>query len=501
MDIQIDKLKGPLMHEHKSYIKGPVFDFGLGALYNWFVASDIRNIAASGWKVAIGMNFTNLMLFIDPNAVSNNVNNAGNAAKSTGAGYWTSSDGLNYFGFNARGAGRRSEIGFFSQLKEAVYFWSTSNFEHDNFKSVSYLLASDNTFYVSWDDVGSEQYNQNLGHCIALVKESTTLLHGQTGTYTGNDGKIYPTICINGTEWLSVPLYETKFSNGDLIPVVTNPGAWAGLVSAGMCYYNNDPENGYKSGSTTNNGIARWDGTDGRTVQDSQVTISDDGELYTSVGAGKIGIFGNSEYIGVHGEAFGAKAYGVTGLSDYIPAQFGNTDKTVTGTRIVEVFRGDSDHLNGPVEPGYGLRQLYKLPVNYTIPDENNEIASGAIDCLWESVTVNQENSSLIFSVVKDGVLLPSMKLSGNGKLYLRNSTNTAWKEIPSPDEIKLDINFLDLTQLVYNVPAAMKFTSQTSEGTAATLSIALNTNMAKYDKLTITPTAIGLVTLTGILL
>ena len=64
-----------------------------------------------------------------------------------------------------------------------------------------------------------------------------------------------------------------------------------------------------------------------------------------------------------------------------------------------------------------------------------------------------------------------------------------------------LDINFLDLTPYVFNVPAEMKFIAQESEGTAATLSIALNTNLAKYDKLTITPSAIGLVTLTGILL
>lgn len=64
-----------------------------------------------------------------------------------------------------------------------------------------------------------------------------------------------------------------------------------------------------------------------------------------------------------------------------------------------------------------------------------------------------------------------------------------------------LNIDFAVVEAFIFNVPAAMKFTSITSEGTAPTLSIALNTDMARYDKLTITPTALGLVTLTGTLL
>jgi hypothetical protein len=33
-----------------------------------------------------------------------------------------------------------------------------------------------------------------------LVKTSTTLTNGQTGTYTGNNGIVYPTKCIAGKE-------------------------------------------------------------------------------------------------------------------------------------------------------------------------------------------------------------------------------------------------------------------------------------------------------------
>jgi hypothetical protein len=61
-----------------------------------------------------------------------------------------------------------------------------------------------------------------------------------------------------------------------------------------------------------------------------------------------------------------------------------------------------------------------------------------------------------------------------------------------------LHIDFLDLTEFVYNVPYGMKFTSVSSEGSAPTLSHALNTNLTRYTKFTVTPTAVGLVSIYG---
>jgi hypothetical protein len=52
--------------------------------------------------------------------------------------------------------------------------------------------------------------------------------------------------------------------------------------------------------------------------------------------------------------------------------------------------------------------------------------------------------------------------------------------------------------EFVYNVPYDMKFTSQVSETSDATLDIALNTTLPRYTKLTITATAAGLVSLYG---
>lgn len=68
-------------------------------------------------------------------------------------------------------------------------------------------------------------------------------------------------------------------------------------------------------------------------------------------------------------------------------------------------------------------------------------------------------------------------------------------------NNIDVYLDFLDTTAFVYNCPAAMKFTQLIYEGYEPALSVALNTDMAQFDKLTVTPDGIGLVILKGVLL
>ena len=86
------------------------------------------------------------------------------------------------------------------------------------------------------------------GFSVRLVNASTSLSEGETGTYNGNDGKVYSTKVINGIEWLTDNLEETKYSDGTTIPYEgVNPGyytneEWANLIDDplrkdGMCYY------------------------------------------------------------------------------------------------------------------------------------------------------------------------------------------------------------------------------------------------------------------------
>jgi len=65
---------------------------------------------------------------------------------------------------------------------------------------------------------------------------------------------------------------------------------------------------------------------------------------------------------------------------------------------------------------------------------------------------------------------------------------------------LQVAINFVDPSLLifVYCCPSPMVFNDQQSEGAAAIISPALLTNLAQYDKVTITAPGIGLIVLTG---
>jgi len=61
-----------------------------------------------------------------------------------------------------------------------------------------------------------------------------------------------PTIQIGTQKWMSKNLDVAFYRNGDPIPQVTDPSAWAGLTTGAWCYYNNDPILGNKYGKLYN---------------------------------------------------------------------------------------------------------------------------------------------------------------------------------------------------------------------------------------------------------
>jgi uncharacterized protein (TIGR02145 family) len=61
-----------------------------------------------------------------------------------------------------------------------------------------------------------------------------------------------PTIQIGTQKWMSKNLDVAFYRNGDPIPQVTDPAAWAGLTTGAWCYYNNDPIQGNKYGKLYN---------------------------------------------------------------------------------------------------------------------------------------------------------------------------------------------------------------------------------------------------------
>jgi len=202
-----------------------------GVLYNWYAAADARNITSVGWHVPTKAEFETLITYCGGGAV------AGGVLKETGIVYWNSPNtgATNLYGFNGRGAGQRHPAGIFLLNKNITYFWSSPLMALYDY---NFLVLQNNSAAIAGYTIVPDI--EKSGFSLRPIKDATTLTHGQTGTYTGNDGLVYNTICIGTQEWLSESLKETKFRNGVDIPIVTDNAAWAALTTAGMCYYKND---------------------------------------------------------------------------------------------------------------------------------------------------------------------------------------------------------------------------------------------------------------------
>ena len=223
----------------KPYIPIPVLvAVKYGLLYNWYAATDARLICADGWEVPTRAKFQTLSDYLGGNSVS------GGKLKETGNVYWDVWNiATNEVGFNARGEGGRLANGTFSGLTTSTLI---RIIEGAGLYRAAQIPSGFTNLYMGVSNTNS----QKEGFALRPIKTTTTLTHGQTGTYTGNDGKVYRTICIGTQEWVADNLCETKYRNGDWIPgfdggVYTpfSNAAWAALTTGALCAYNNDWSN------------------------------------------------------------------------------------------------------------------------------------------------------------------------------------------------------------------------------------------------------------------
>ena len=211
-----------------------------GYLVNWYAVADSRNIANVGWHVPTNVEFDALITYLGGTSV------AGGKLKETGTAYWQSpnTSATNEVGFNGRGSGYRLQgTGSFLAFKTDLICWTSIEYNATlaGYRQLNYATASTQSGYIE----------KTRGQSVRLIKDSTTLTHGQTGTYVGNDNRIYQTICIGTQEWLSENLLETKYRDGSSIPEVTDNSAWAALTTGARCSYSNTESN---AGTTTNVG-------------------------------------------------------------------------------------------------------------------------------------------------------------------------------------------------------------------------------------------------------
>jgi len=201
-----------------------------GYLYNFYAVtgSTSQSITSSDvWSVPSSD---------DWNTLSASVGGNGNSLKLVDVTtYWNSSNtnATNESGFGGIGNGNRNIIDNFQQQKiQGAYISRTP---YSLTESINMVLQSNSNSIII--DGAPNKHN---GIAVRLVKNSTTLSPGQTGIYTGNDGKTYPTICIGTQEWMSKDLRETKYRGLSSIPNVTDQTSWNALTTGAYCIYNNN---------------------------------------------------------------------------------------------------------------------------------------------------------------------------------------------------------------------------------------------------------------------
>ena len=265
-----------------------------GFLYNWYAATDERDITSSDtWRVTESADWKALLLDlggIDQGSIVRSelpdefgqfpLKNHYPLCDSDSQ-YWDTFVGTNTLNFNLRGSGFRYVV--YDEEAETINTYFDSKGTH------SYILCSDtsngNELFIVTRDLFSVLYlsfwstsptAKKTGYSIRLVRPATAeellLSDGTTcDPYTGNDGKSYRTVKLLGLVWIADYLAETKFRNGDYIPgfdggvytPISNE-AWAALTTGALCAYDDNIDNAY-----TTNCLIRLIGGSDITIKNS----------------------------------------------------------------------------------------------------------------------------------------------------------------------------------------------------------------------------------------
>lgn len=212
-----------------------------GYLYNNYAIRNPSNLAASGWHVPSASDYADLNLHSYLGWA-----NTGYGMKETGTTYWDSPNpASNEFKFNGRGAGGRDAGGTYSGLKHKVDFGISDALVPNG--NCWFGLIHDTSMLMTYYAGATIGTLRNNGISVRLVKDTTSLSHGETGTYTGNDGKRYRTICISTNsqklEWLADNLAETKYRDGTTIPNMPLQAAWSSNTDGARVAYDNNETN------------------------------------------------------------------------------------------------------------------------------------------------------------------------------------------------------------------------------------------------------------------
>ena len=113
------------------------------------------------------------------------------------------------------------------------------------FTSLLSGLNPSTTYYVKAYATNSTGTSYGNELSFATLQNSST-------TVTDIDGNTYPLVTICAQVWTTKNLAVTAYSDGTVIPQVTDPTAWANLTTGAWCYYNNAAANNATYGKLYN---------------------------------------------------------------------------------------------------------------------------------------------------------------------------------------------------------------------------------------------------------
>jgi len=117
-----------------------------GVLYNWYSATDSRNIAPTGWHVPTDAEWKTLMTFLISEMIG-----TGSALKETGVNHWLypNNNATNTSHFTALPGGARNNNGIFDYIGSYGYWWSSTEYSSAN-SWIQYLYYLDGIDYRSY---------------------------------------------------------------------------------------------------------------------------------------------------------------------------------------------------------------------------------------------------------------------------------------------------------------------------------------------------------------
>ena len=210
-----------------------------GYLYNGYVIYDNRKITSSDEWIVPNTNIGYSL-----------VSYTGTQLKEQGNSHWINGGGENTVGFNLRPSGYRygAYDGVFSGVGVLSDLWCTGALNQYN--SQACIRYGGTNWFIGAEILAG---GMAIRICREANRSELSLANGTAvDPYIGNDGVQYKTVKIDNYVWTSENLIETKFRNGDKIPVITNGVSWQLAIASALCSYDNDETNAFSAKTITN---------------------------------------------------------------------------------------------------------------------------------------------------------------------------------------------------------------------------------------------------------